>query len=195
MNAGYLRVAYMYSAIGFLPRGWPTQWLKSKQLARLQIYQLVGSFVSRPDWRHLGLNGPYDTSGYYPPGSGLLNVFSELGMTCPPPPPPERLLHQLQLLAVMDGLSDTELSTWWTEAELIRELAQTLDRFRVPDGIYRTDGGEWIAIEIWSRSETDPILQAKLHDLWRYTHADRIRIVGLNGITSEHVRAEVAMDA
>lgn len=195
MNAGYLRVAYTYSAIGFIPRGWPSQWLQSKQLARLQKYQLIGSFVSRPDWRHLGLDGPYDTLGYYPPGSSLLSVFSELGMTCPPPPPPERLLHQLQLLAVLDGLSATELSTWWTETELIRELAQVLEKFRVPDGLYRSDTGEWIAVEIWSRPDSDPILRAKLRDLWRYTSADRIRIVGLNGAASEHVREEVSLDA
>lgn len=195
MNTGYLRVAYTYNAIGFLPKGWSTQWLHSMQLGRLQSYQLVGSFVSRPDWRHLGLTGPYDSSGYYAPGYGLFRVFSELGMTCPPPPPPERLRHQLQLLTVLDGLSDTELSTWWTETELIRELAQTLENFRVPDGLYRSDNGEWIAVEIWSRPNSDPILQAKLHDLWRYTNANRIHILGLNGATSELVREEVDMDA
>lgn len=195
MNSGYLRVANTYSAIGFVPRGWPAKWLLSKQWDRLHRYQLVGPFVSRADWRSLGLAGPYAASGYYPPGPALLNVFAELGITCPPPPSPERLLHQLQLLAVLDGLSDSELATWWSETEVIQALAHRPTRFRVPDGLYRADTDEWVAVEIWSRGPTDPILLEKLRDVWANTYADRIRIISLDGTTTLRHREEVAANA
>ena len=183
-QSSYLRLAYTLQTTGFVPRGWSHRWFGRKQWERAIRYQLVTRYTPQPRWQQLHITEPYPAFGYYAAGPAMVTL------ACPVPPPVTRLHHQLRLLAVLDSLSDTELANWWSEAQIIAHLAASNrgKKFRVPDGAYRADDGQWTAVEVWSRPLNDPILLQKARDVWRYTHASRFRIVSLDGAATVWLR-------
>ena len=187
MHSSYLRLGLTLSAVGFVPHGWSHRWFTKTQWSRVRHYELVSPFEPRPDWKQLRIVDPYPSDGYYLPGQHLMDAMVDQCLwdvhttphLPPGPPRPERVLHDFRLLAVLDALSDSELLTWWTEVQLYRHLARTATTFRVPDGMYRSDTGHWVAVEVWSRAISDPVLQQKARSTQRYTHAERFRIANV----------------
>ena len=194
INIAYTRLLITLGTLGFVPHRWGSRWFNKNEWFRLRVYGFLEPFVRRDDWQQLRLTDPYPSDGYYSPGPQLAHELrsagvwdaSEMPYIPPLPPRAHRVLHDLRLLAVLDGLSDTELATWWSEAQLIRYVRSRAHsrRFRVPDGIYRSDGGAWVAVEVWGRSLNDPVLHEKMRDVHQYTLSTSMRVVAVESGTA-----------
>lgn len=175
-----LRVGLTTRSVGFIPSGWRAHWCGARRWRRLIDDELLMPYQDMPTWQQASYRAAliYPVTGVYRPGR-MLHAWAET-----PPFLWDRgrfsgLNHQLRLLWVLDRLSDAELYTWVSEAQLIAHFkARGVGAFRVPDGLYRTAAGDWVAVEVWSEPTLGKAeLREKAETLWRHTHVQRLQIV------------------